>query len=121
MIKQLSFAVAAIPLMASASLAGPYIRGEAEAGFTGGDYSGATLEALAGYETEINEKLDWWTEAGVSHFIPDEGAEETGFVVKTGLNYEASKNLDLYSEVGAKIKESSENDYYTKVGFKYKF
>jgi len=119
--KSLIAATVATPILASSALAGPYIKGEAEADFSESGYSGSSLELVVGNEMDITEKLSWWAEAGVNYWMPNEGEPDVSAVVKTGLNYEATEQLDLYTEVGAKLSQSFEDSYYAKVGFKYKF
>jgi len=120
-VRSLLAATIVLGSVSTPAFAGPYIKGEAEAGITGQEYSGSTLEMVAGYEKQISEDVTWWTEAGVNYWMPEEGDNDTRFIVKTGTVYAASEQLDLYTEIGAKLSESVDDHYYGKVGFKYKF
>ena len=55
MIKSAIALAAAAPLMAAPALAGPYVNIEANAGWTGDDYTGATTDVHVGYEGAIGE------------------------------------------------------------------
>jgi len=119
--KSLLVSTLATPLLASSALAGPYVRGEATVNLSGSQYSNTEVDLLGGYEEDINERTSWWIEAGPSVLFEDGGGQEVRFKIKSGINYTATEQLDLYGEIGTVINQSTENDYYGKAGFKYKF
>ena len=55
MIKPVIAAVAAIPFMSSAALAGPYVNVENNAGWSGDDYTGAVTDLHVGFEGDLGE------------------------------------------------------------------
>jgi len=55
MIKSAIALAAAAPFMAAPALAGPYVNIEANAGWTGDDYTGATTDFHIGYEGAIGD------------------------------------------------------------------
>ena len=48
-------AAAAVAFAPAAALAGPYVNVETNAGWTGGDYTGATTDLHVGYEGPVGE------------------------------------------------------------------
>ena len=63
MIKSAIALAAAAPLMAAPALAGPYVNIEANAGWTGDDYTGATTDVHVGYEGEVGA-ASYYVQAG---------------------------------------------------------
>ena len=65
MIKSAIAALAAAPLFAGAALAGPYVNVEANAGWAGNDYTGATTDLHLGYEGAIGDgDASWYVQGG---------------------------------------------------------
>ena len=56
---------AAAPMMAAPALAGPYVNVEANAGWTGDDYTSTTTDIHVGYEGAIGESgASFYVQAG---------------------------------------------------------
>ena len=62
MIKSVFAAAAALSMSAGAAVAGPYVNVEANAGWTGDDYTGATTDIHVGYEGALGE-------SGASYYV----------------------------------------------------
>ena len=45
---------------------GPYVNVETNAGWTGGDYTGATTDLHVGYEGEVGESASYYVQVGAS-------------------------------------------------------
>ena len=75
MIKSAIALAAAAPLMAAPALAGPYVNVEANAGWTGDDYTGATTDFHLGYEGEVGAG-SYYIQAGPS-IVAADGAENS--------------------------------------------
>ena len=116
MFKPLAFAsalaLASAPAMAEGSV---FINPEYNAGFTGSQFAGSTLELHVGYE-----EGPWYIQAGPA--LANDGSDsEWGMSAKTGVSGSVSEKMDLYTEVSyAKFKDSDAG-YGIKLGSKYRF
>ena len=63
MIKSVFAATAALSMSAGAALAGPYVNVEANASWTGDNYTGATTDIHLGYEGEVGA-ASYYVQAG---------------------------------------------------------
>ena len=123
MIKSAIALAAAAPLMAAPALAGPYVNIEANAGWTGDDYTGATTDVHVGYEGGIGETgASYYVQAGPAIVAVDGVETETEFSGKAGIGVPVSDALGVYGEVSFLTAED-EDDFGVggKLGVKYNF
>lgn len=107
-------ALAGAPVMAE-GLDGLYFNPELNAGFSGSDFTGTSLELHIGYE-----EGPWYIQAGPA-MSNDTVDSEWGFSGKTGLSANLNENASLYTEASyAKFKDSDAG-YGLKLGAKYAF
>ena len=121
MIKSVFAATAALSMSAGAALAGPYVNVEANAGWTGDDYTGATTDIHVGYEGEIGA-ASYYVQAGPAIVAVDGEETDTQFSGKVGLGVPVSDALSAYGEVSFLTAED-EDDFGVggKLGVKYNF
>ena len=121
MIKSVFAATAALSMSAGAALAGPYVNVEANAGWVGHDYSGATTDIHVGYEGEVGA-ASYYVQAGPAIVSVDGEESETEFSGKAGLGLPISDALSAYGEVSFLTAED-EDDFGLggKLGLKYNF
>ena len=123
MIKSAIALAAATPFMAAPALAGPYVNIEANAGWTGDDYTGATTDVHVGYEGAIGDTgASYYVQAGPAIVAADGVDTETEFSGKAGLGIPVSDALGVYGEVSFLTAED-EDDFGVggKLGVKYNF
>ena len=114
---------AAAPLMAAPALAGPYVNVETNAGWTGGDYTGATTDIHLGYEDALGESASYYVQVGASVVSPDAGDSDTVPSGKAGLGVDLTDRLGAYGEVSfiGSGDASVDRGYGGKLGVKYSF
>ena len=114
---------AAAPLMAAPALAGPYVNVETNAGWTGGDYTGATTDIHLGYEDALGEAASYYVQVGASVVSPDAGDSDTVPSGKAGLGVDLTDRLGAYGEVSfiGSGDASVDRGYGGKLGVKYNF
>ena len=115
MLKQLSLvgalALAGAPAMAQSV----YLNPEYNAGFSGSQFAGSSLELHVGWE-----EGPWYVQAGPA-MSNDTVDSEWGFSAKTGVSAAVSDKMNLYTEASyAKFKDSDAG-YGLKLGAKYAF
>ncbi len=123
MIKSVFAAVAAAPLFAGAALAGPYVNVEANAGWTGSEYVGATTDFHVGYEGALGDAASYYVQGGASLVSPDGGESDTVPSGKAGLGFGVTDNLGAYGEVSfiGSGDDDIDRGYGAKLGLKYNF
>ena len=89
---------AAAPLMAAPALAGPYVNVEANAGWDGDDYTGATTDIHIGYEGEVGT-ASYYVQAGPAIVATDGAENSTRVSGKAGLGLPVSDALSAYGEL----------------------
>ena len=116
-----TLAAAAAFAAPGAALAGPYVNVEANAGWTGDDYTGATTDIHVGYEGEVGA-ASYYVQAGPAIVSVDGEESETEFSGKAGLGLPISDALSAYGEVSFLTAED-EDDFGLggKLGLKYNF
>ena len=114
---------AAAPLMAAPALAGPYVNVETNAGWTGGDYTGATTDIHLGYEDALGDAASYYVQVGASVVSPDAGDSDTVPSGKAGLGVDLTDRLGAYGEVSFIGSGDADVDrgYGAKLGVKYNF
>ena len=122
MIKSALAAVAALPILGSAAIAGPYVNVESNSGFSGSDYVGSVTDLHVGYEGDLGSDAGWYIQAGPAIVSVDGGDTTTELSGKVGASTALTERLDLYGEVAfITVDGSDDNSYGTKVGLKYSF
>ena len=123
MIKSFFAAVAAAPLFAGAAIAGPYVNGETNAGWTGSDYTGATTDFHVGYEGALGESGSYYVQGGASLVAPDGGSDDTVPSGKAGIGVAVTDAVGVYGEVSfiGSGDDSIDRGYGGKLGVKYNF
>ena len=122
MIKSAIALAAATPLMAAPALAGPYVNVEANAGWSGSDYSGTTTDAHVGYEGTVGA-ASWYVQGGASFVSPDGGETDTVPSGKAGIGAPITDALGAYGEVSfiGSGDDDIDRGYGAKLGLKYNF
>ena len=114
---------AAAPLMAAPALAGPYVNVEANAGWTGDDYTSTTTDIHVGYEGALGETgASFYVQAGPAIVAVDGEETDTQFSGKAGLGIPVSDAVGIYGELSFLTAED-EDDFGVggKLGLKYNF
>mgnify|MGYP002623433723 FL=1 len=114
---------AAAPLMAAPALAGPYVNVEANAGWTGDDYTTTTTDVHVGYEGALGESgASFYVQAGPAIVAVDGEETDTQFSGKAGLGIPVSDAVGIYGELSFLTAED-EDDFGVggKLGLKYNF
>ena len=114
-------AAAAVAFAPAAALAGPYVNVEANAGWVGDDYSGATTDIHVGYEGEVGA-ASYYVQAGPAVVAVDGEETDTQFSGKAGLGIPVSDALSAYGEVSFLTADDSDDlGVGGKLGVKYNF
>ena len=121
MIKSTLAAVAALPFLSTAALAGPYVNAESNSGFVGSDYSATVTDLHVGYEGDIGTRAGYYVQGGPAIVAVDGEGTETEFSGKVGLGVDVSDAVNVYGEVSILTDGSNDNNYGTKLGIKYNF
>ena len=125
MIKSVFAATAALSMSAGAALAGPYVNVEANAGWTGDDYTGATTDIHVGYEGAIGESgASFYVQGGPAIVAADGAENSTRFSGKAGVGIPVSDALGVYGELSFITAEDEFMDDLGvggKLGVKYNF
>ena len=114
---------AAAPMMAAPALAGPYVNVEANAGWTGDDYTSTTTDVHVGYEGALGESgASFYVQAGPAIVAVDGEETDTQFSGKAGLGIPVSDAVGIYGELSFLTAED-EDDFGVggKLGLKYNF
>ena len=116
-------AAAAVAFAPAAALAGPYVNVETNAGWTGGDYTGATTDLHVGYEGPVGDAAAYYVQVGASVVSPDGGDSDTVPSGKAGLSVAATDALGVYGEVSfiGSGDAAVDRGYGGKLGVKYSF
>jgi hypothetical protein len=122
MFKSVFAATAALSMSAGAALAGPYVNVEANAGWTGDDYTGATTDIHVGYEGALGEGASYYVQAGPAIVAADGAETETQFSGKAGLGVAVTDAVGVYGELSFLTAED-DDDFGVggKLGVKYNF
>ena len=123
MIKSAIALAAAAPLMAAPALAGPYVNVEANASWTGDDYTATTTDVHVGYEGVLGDTgASYYVQAGPAIVAVDGVDTETEFSGKAGIGIPVSDAIGVYGEVSFLTAED-DDDFGVggKLGVKYNF
>ena len=114
-------AAAAIAFAPAAALAGPYVNVEANAGWTGDDYTGATTDVHVGYEGSVGA-ASYYVQGGPAIVAVDGADTETRFSGKAGVGVPVSDALGVYGEVSFLTADDADDlGVGGKLGVKYNF
>lgn len=118
MIKAFAVAVSGV-LAGSAALAGPYVNVENNAGYSGGDYLGATTDFHVGFEG--GEGVYSYYAQGGPAFVSPQGEDgEFELSGKVGGNVQVSDAFGIYGELSF-ITAEEDPSVGSKIGVKYSF
>ena len=123
MIKSAIALAAAAPLMAAPALAGPYVNVEANASWTGDDYTATTTDVHVGYEGVLGDTgASYYVQAGPAIVAVDGVETETEFSGKAGIGLPVSDAIGVYGEISFLTAED-DDDFGVggKLGVKYNF
>tara|TARA_B100001063_G_C16676204_1_gene509190 strand:+ start:390 stop:755 length:366 start_codon:yes stop_codon:yes gene_type:complete len=121
MIKSIVFGAAAgaLALAPLSAIAGPYANVEANAGWSGNDYSGSVTDLHLGWEGG-DGVYSYYVQAGPAIVQPDGADTEMEFSGKIGGAVAASDALSVYAEISG-ITGDDDNSYGGKAGVKFLF
>ena len=118
MIKAFAVAVSGV-LAGSAALAGPYVNVENNAGYSGGDYQGATTDVHIGFEGG-DGVYSYYAQGGPAFVSPQGEDGEFELSGKVGGNVQVAPNVGIYGELSFLTAEEDPS-IGTKLGVKYAF
>ena len=125
MIKSVFAATATLSMSAGAALAGPYVNVEANASWTGDDYTGATTDLHVGYEGAIGESgASFYVQGGPAIVAADGAENSTRFSGKAGIGVPVTDAFSAYGELSFITAEDEFMDDLGvggKLGVKYNF
>ena len=116
-------AAAAVAFAPAAALAGPYVNVEANASWTGDDYTATTTDVHVGYEGALGDTgASYYVQAGPAIVAVDGVDTETQFSGKAGLGIPVSDAVGVYGEVSFLTADDSDDlGVGGKLGLKYNF
>ena len=118
MIKAFAVAVSGV-LAGSAALAGPYVNVENNAGYSGGDYLGATTDVHIGFEG-ADGVYSYYAQGGPAFVSPQGEDGEVELSGKVGGNVQVAENVGIYGELSF-ITAEDYPSVGTKLGVKWAF
>ena len=123
MIKSIFAATAALSVSAGAAVAGPYVNVEANAGWTGDDYTGSVTDIHVGYEGALGDTgASYYVQGGPAIVAVDGAETETEFSGKAGVGVPVTDALGVYGEVSFLTADDSDDlGVGGKLGVKYSF
>ena len=123
MIKSIFAATAALSVSAGAAVAGPYVNVEANAGWTGDDYTGSVTDIHVGYEGALGDTgASYYVQGGPAIVAVDGADTETEFSGKAGVGVPVTDALGVYGEVSFLTADDSDDlGVGGKLGLKYAF
>ena len=123
MIKSIFAATAALSVSAGAAVAGPYVNVEANAGWTGDDYTGSVTDIHVGYEGALGDTgASYYVQGGPAIVAVDGADTETEFSGKAGVGCPVTDAIGVYGEVSFLTTDDSDDlSVGGKLGVKYSF
>jgi len=121
MIKSLVFGAAAgaLALAPLSATANPYINVENNAGYSGGDYLGATTDVHIGFEGG-DSVYSYYVQGGPAFVSPQGEDGEFELSGKLGGNVQATEQFGVYGELSF-ITAEEDPSVGSKIGVKYSF
>ena len=93
MIKAIFAAVAAVPVLATSALAGPYVDGGVEINTADGEAVDSSYVAVGGYEYDFSDSVTGYLEAGGGVGTIGDGDNEGVIRAAAGLSADISENV----------------------------
>ena len=123
MIRSIFAATAALSVSAGAAVAGPYVNVEANAGWTGDDYTGSVTDIHVGYEGALGDTgASYYVQGGPAIVAVDGADTETEFSGKAGVGVPVTDAIGVYGEVSFLTTDDSDDlGVGGKLGVKYSF
>ena len=123
MIKSIFAATAALSVSDGAAVAGPYVNVEANAGWTGDDYTGSVTDIHVGYEGALGDTgASYYVQGGPAIVAVDGADTETEFSGKAGVGVPVTDAIGVYGEVSFLTTDDSDDlGVGGKLGVKYSF
>ena len=118
MIKAFAVAVSGV-LAGSAALAGPYVNVENNAGYSGGDYQGATTDVHIGF-VGGDGVYSYYAQGGPAFVSPQGEDGEFELSGKIGGNVQATEQFGVYGELSF-ITAEEDPSVGSKIGVKWAF
>ena len=118
MIKAFALAVSGV-LAGSAAMAGPYVNVENNAGYSDGDYLGATTDFHVGFEGG-QDVYSYYLQGGPAFVSPQGEDGEFQLSGKMGGNVQVAEKVGVYGELSFLTTEEDPS-VGTKLGVKYAF
>ncbi len=118
MIKAFAVAVSGV-LAGSAALAGPYVNVENNAGYSGGDYVGASTDFHVGFEG-ADGVYSYYAQGGPAFVSPQGEDGEFELSGKVGGNVQVAESVGIYGELSF-ITAEEDPSVGTKLGVKWAF
>jgi len=118
MIKAFAVAVSGV-LAGTAALAGPYVNVENNAGYSGGDYLGATTDFHIGFEGG-DGVYSYYAQGGPAFVSPQGEDGEFELSGKVGGNVQVAESVGIYGELSFLTAEDDPS-VGTKFGVKWAF
>ena len=118
-----TLAAAAAFAAPGAALAGPYVNIEANAGWTGDDYTGSVTDIHVGYEGALGDSgASYYVQGGPAIVAVDGADTETEFSGKAGVGVPVTDAIGVYGEVSFLTTDDSDDlGVGGKLGVKYSF
>ena len=124
MFNKIALTTLAVSSFALPAAAGVYLNVEANQGWTGTDFKGASLETHVGYEDSIGNDASWYIQGGPQVNFPDDSDSVTGMSGKVGFGVSLTEKLSVYGELSAATAEGLQLEDLgvgAKTGLKYTF
>jgi|TARA_R100000149_G_C5852257_1_gene120602 hypothetical protein len=121
MIKTFLFSSAACLSFSAPAFAGFYVNGEFNQTNVGKEWNGNGIDLHIGYENTIGEKGNFYIQGGPYLENAKDSDSETRASGKIGGGYDIAKNTNVYGEFSVVTKDTTDNNWGTKLGVKYNF
>ena len=121
MIKTFLFSSAACLSFSAPAFAGFYVNGEFNQTNVGKEWNGNGIDLHVGYENTIGEKGNFYIQGGPYLENAKDSDSETGASGKISGGYNIAKNTNVYGEFSVVTKDTTDNNWGTKLGVKYNF
>jgi len=119
--KSIALALAATTLASAPASAGVYLNAESNDAYTGGTYTGRTVDLHVGYEGSI-KKFDYYIQGGPAFTaVADVDGKESELSGKLGGTFNVTQKLGVYGEFSGISNGDEDNNYGTKIGAKFSF
>ena len=121
MIKKILLAGATCASCSAPAFAGFFVNGEFNQTNVGKEWNGNGIDLHLGYEGTVGEKGSFYVQGGPYLDNPKGSDSETRASGKIGGGYDIAKNTNVYGEFSVVTKDTTDNNWGTKLGVKYNF